>query len=116
MAPENAPVRLVSAILEELNYEILENYLYLDSTGQVCLIKPTNYDQQEKTKFRKQFGRIENMGYDPKEDCFICAQGRRLPLRRESSEWIDGQLVTTAWYCCAKDINQPKTLRLRKTC
>ncbi len=40
------------------------------------------------------------MSYDTAEDCFTCAQGRRLPLRRECTEMKDGQFVTTAWYRC----------------
>ena len=29
---------------ERVSHESLENYLYLESTGQMCFIKPTNYD------------------------------------------------------------------------
>lgn len=116
-------------VVADAGYESLENYLYLESTGQLCFIKPTNYDQKKGKKFNKQIGRIENMEYDPEEDCFTCAYGRKLPLRRECTEEIDGRFVTTAWYrcescsdcpvrsqCCrAKDPEQPKTLTLQKT-
>lgn len=116
-------------VTADAGYESLDNYLYLDATGQTCMIKPANYDQKKKPKFRKQIGRVENMKYDPKEDCFTCAQGRKLPLRRECTELRDGQFVTTAWYrcescegcpcrtqCCrAKDQNKPKELTLQKT-
>ncbi len=138
MIPEEAPVRLASAVMEELDYEevvadagyeCLDNCLYLDSTGQTCFIKPTSYDQKKRKKFKKQIGRVENMAYDPEEDCFTCAQGRKLPLRRECTEIKDGQFVSTAWYrcedcsgcpcrnqCCrAKDPNQPRELCLQKT-
>ena len=73
-------------MVADAGYESLDNYLYLDSTGQVCFIKPTNYDQSRSKKFRKQIGCIENMKYDAEEDCFICAQGRRFSLRREHTE------------------------------
>lgn len=116
-------------VVADAGYESLENYLYLDSTGQACLIKPTNYERKKSKKFQKQIGRIENMTYDPEEDCFTCAQGRKLTLRRECTEVRDGQLVSTAWYrcedctgcpcrsqCCrAKDPEQPKELCLQKT-
>ena len=69
------------------------------------------------------------MSYDLQDDCFTCAQGRKLPLRRECTELQDGHFVTTAWYrcedcrgcplraqCCqAKDPEQPKELRVNKT-
>lgn len=105
------------------------NHLYLESTGQTCFVKPANYDQKKSRKFKKQIGRVENMTYDPQEDSFTCAQGRKLTLRRECTERREGQLVSTAWYrcegctgcpcralCCrAKDPAQPKELCLQKT-
>ena len=116
-------------VVADAGYESLDNYLYLDSTGQTCLIKPANYDQKKRKKFQKQIGRIENMAYNPEEDCFTCAQGRKLSLCREYTEEKDSRFVTTAWYrcencagcpcrslCCrAKDPEQPKQLCLQKT-
>ena len=116
-------------VVADAGYESLENYLYLEQNGQMCFIKPTNYDQKKTSKFRKQVGRIENMKYDPEADCFTCVQGRKLYLRRETTEVQDGQLVSTAWYrcedcsqcpcrvqCCrAKDLNKPKEIVLHKT-
>lgn len=116
-------------VVADAGYESLDNYLYLDSTGQMCFIKPTNYEQKKRKKYKKQIGRIENMKYDGEEDCFYCAQGRRLSLRRELTEDVRGQLITTAWYrcedcrecpcraqCCqARDLNKPKEIMLRKT-
>lgn len=69
------------------------------------------------------------MAYDPEEDCFTCAQGRKLSLCREYTEEKDSRFVTTAWYrcencagcpcrslCCrAKNPEQPKQLCLQKT-
>ena len=69
------------------------------------------------------------MAYDPEEDCFTCAEGRSLFLRRETSELLNGHFVTTAHYrcedckgcprrsaCCqAKDPEQPKEITLKKT-
>ncbi len=116
-------------VVADAGYESLENYLYLECNDQLCFIKPTNYDQKRTGKFRKQIGRIENMEYNPEEDCFTCAQGRKLYLGRECTDEKDGQFVTTAWYrcencsgcpirvqCCrAKNAEQPKTLVLQKT-
>lgn len=116
-------------VVADAGYESLENYLYLEQNGQMCFIKPTNYDQKKTGKFRKQVGRIENMIYDPEADCFTCAQGRKLYLRRETTEVQDGQLVSTAWYrcedcsecpcriqCCrAKAPDKPKEIVLKKT-
>ena len=116
-------------VTADAGYESLENYLFLEGNGQISFIKPTNYESQKTKKFKRKIGRIENMAYDPEEDCFTCAEGRSLPLRRETSEFQDGQMVTTAYYrcesckdcprrkdCCqAKDPEEPKELTLKKT-
>ena len=116
-------------VVADAGYESLENYLYLERNGQMCFIKPTNYDQKKTKKFQKQVGRIENTEYDPEVDSFTCAQGRKLTLRRETTEERDGQFVSTAWYrcedcrgcpcraqCCrAKYQDRPKELILKKT-
>ncbi len=116
-------------VTADAGYESLDNYLYLEDNGQLCFIKPQNYEVKRRGSFRKQLGRIENMQYDAEEDCFICAERRKLPLRRESTELKDGHFISTAWYrcencsgcshraaCCqAKDREQPKTVILRKT-
>ena len=117
------------SVTADAGYERLSNYLYLEANGQMSFIKPANYEQQKSSSFKKQIGRMENMAYDAKEDSYTCAQGRKLNLRRESTELENGRYVTTAWYrcescvgcpvrekCCqAKDTAQPKELRVNKT-
>ena len=44
-------------VVADAGYESLENYLYLEQHGQMCFIKPTNYDQK-KTKKQKKKGSI----------------------------------------------------------
>ena len=116
-------------IVADAGYESKGNYIYLESTGQMSYIKPVNYEQKRTKKFKAQIGRIENMRYDETEDCYVCAQGRRLPLRRECTEMQNGIPVTTAWYrcencsncpqrarCCKKtDAEAPKELRLERS-
>ena len=116
-------------VTADAGYESLENYLFLEENGQVSFIKPANYEAQKTKKFKQKIGRIENMAYDTEEDCFTCAEGRKLPLRRETSELLDGHFITTAHYrcedckgcpqrsaCChAKDTEKPKEVTLKKT-
>lgn len=116
-------------VTADAGYESLENYLYLEENGQLSFIKPANYEAKKTKRFKEKIGRIENMAYDTEEDCFTCAQGRKLPLRRECTKLEHGQFVTTAWYrcedcshcpqrsaCCqAKDTEKPKEVMLKKT-
>ena len=116
-------------VTADAGYESLENYLYLESNGQISFIKPSNYEAQKTKKFRSQIGRIENMEYDREDDCFICAEGRKLYCRKSSTELVNGVPVTKAWYrcedcqncpqrekCCRKkDVNAPKEVILQET-
>ena len=116
-------------VTADAGYESLENYLYLEANGQMCFIKPSNYEAQKTKKFKSQIGRIENMKYDREEDCFICAEGRKLYCRKVSTEVHNGIPVTRAWYrcegcancpqrekCCRKqDMNAPKEVIMKET-
>lgn len=57
-------------VTADAGYESLDNYLYLESNGQLSFIKPSNYEAQKTKKYKSQIGRIENMKYDKDEDCF----------------------------------------------
>ena len=61
----------------DAGYESLENYLYLAQNGQVCFIKPANYDQKKAKKFKRQIGRIGNMAYCHDDDCFNLYAGAK---------------------------------------
>ena len=116
-------------VAADAGYESEDNYLYLEANGQMSFIKPSNYEAQKTKKYRSQIGRIENMQYDKEEDCFICAEGRKLYCRKVSTEVKNGTPVTRAWYrcescencpqrekCCRKqDINAPKEVILKET-
>ncbi len=116
-------------VVADAGYESEDNYLYLESNGQMSFIKPTNYEAQKTKKFKAQIGRIENMIYDKYEDHYICAEGRRLLCRKVSTEFKNSIPVTQAWYrsegcencsqrekCCRKqDVNAPKEVILKET-
>ena len=95
-------------VTADAGYESLENYLYLESNGQVSFIKPSNYEAQKTKKYRSQIGRIENMQYDKEEDCYICAEGRKLYCRKVSTEVNNGTPITRAWYRCENCQNCPQ--------
>ena len=65
-------------VIADAGYESEENYLYLRAKGQDSYIKPNNYEQSKKRKWKKDIGRRENMTYLAQEDAYLCAEGRRL--------------------------------------
>lgn len=94
-------------VTADAGYESLENYLYLEKNGQMSFIKPSNYEARKTKRFKEQVGRIENMTYDEQWDAFICAYGKTLSLRRETTELVQGRPVTTSWYRCEDCTNCP---------
>jgi hypothetical protein len=99
-------------VVADAGYERLDNYLYLEANRQTSFIKPLNYEETKKKSFKRQIGRIENMTYLEDEDCYVCAAGRKLRLRRECSEYSAGQAITTAYYRCENCADCP----YRKAC
>ena len=126
---ERAHQQRYEEVVADAGYESEDNYLYLEANGQMSFIKPSNYEAQKTKKYRSQIGRIENMQYDKEEDCFICAEGRKLYCRKVSTEVRNGTPVTRARYrcescencpqrakCCQKrDMTAPKEVILKET-
>lgn len=91
-----------SKIVADAGYESQDNYLYLDSRGQMSFIKPQNYEYENTKQFKTKIGRRENMQYDDIEDSYICAVGKKLTFFREKSVVTkEGYVKTTAYYQCA---------------
>ena len=55
-------------ITADAGYESEENYLFLESNGQISFIKPSNYEISKTRKYQQDIGRIENMDYDKERD------------------------------------------------
>lgn len=95
-------------IVADAGYESLNNYLYLEDNGQTSFIKPINYETQKSKKFKAQIGRRENMQYNEQENCYICADARKLTFHRESTSLNhQGYYQTTAYYRCENCIDCP---------
>ena len=110
-------------IVADAGYESMENYLYLEKHGLESYIKPQNHDSKKTAKFKQQIGRAENMAYDGEGDFYVCAQGRKLSLYRESEK---GGIITSHYRCesctdcpcrekcCKAKDDRPKELQTRK--
>ena len=89
-------------IVADAGYESEENYLWLEGRGQEAYIKPTNYETSKKRSAKKDIGRRENMAYDPEEDSYTCANGKKLVvtgIRRCKTK--TGYVSEKTQYSCA---------------
>lgn len=76
------------SVTADAGYESLENYRHLEESGQICFIKPSNYESAKK-KTKRWVGRQEDMEYAPEHDVYFCRGGKALwPVgtRRRKSE------------------------------
>ena len=73
-------------IVADAGYESEENYLFLEENGQLAYIKPQNYEISKTRKYRQDIGRMENMIYDEKADCYYCKNGQALTVQYEKRE------------------------------
>jgi transposase len=82
----NAKYRFKPDLCLDAGYESEEIYDYLEKEEYYSYIKPANYEQSKKRKYRANIGRRENMDYNPKKDEYTCAQGRKLSVITEKNE------------------------------
>ena len=69
----------VHRMMLDSGYESEENYHYAQAHENISLfVKPANYEQMKKKKYRSDISRRENMAYDSESDTYTCANGKKL--------------------------------------
>lgn len=69
----------VKRVVYDSGYESEENYKFFEAHDELDLyVKPSNYEQKKKRKYKKDISRRENMPYDAKRDVYTCANGKEL--------------------------------------
>jgi transposase len=82
-------------------YESEENYLYLDGRKVTYYIKPQNYEQQKKRKYKSDISKRENMAYNSETDEYTCANGKPLkPIRTVKKKSKTGYESEVTVYEC----------------
>ena len=67
-------------ITADAGYESEENYLFLESNGQLSYIKPSNYEISKTRKYKNDIGKAENMEYDSESDSYTCRNSKKLTV------------------------------------
>lgn len=65
-------------IIADAGYESEENYMFLETNGQLSFIKTANYETRKTRKYKNDIGRIDNMSYDLENDYYICKNNKKL--------------------------------------
>lgn len=100
-------------VTADAGYESEENYTYFEGKdGQVCFIKPQNYERSKTRKFKSNMNLRENMKYDESVDEYTCQNGRQLRAvymgARKSKSGFESEIT---YYECdsCKDCPHKKT-------
>ena len=88
-------------IVADAGYESEENYLFLEENGQTAYIKPNNYEQSKKRRYKQDIGRMENMTYDPEQDHYVCFNGKKIIWKydRKEKTATGYQRITSVYEC-----------------
>ena len=101
-------------VVADAGYESEENYSFYEKLPQTELwVKPSNYEQQKKRKYRTDISRKENMVYDAQKDIYLCAGGKELhPSATRHYTTKSGYVTETTIYQCEDCSHCP----LKKQC
>ena len=96
-------------VTADAGYESEENYAYLEKNGQLCFIKPANYEQQRKRRTNRYLR--ENMPYDPAGDVYTCPAGRHFvregTAKRKYKSGYEAELSTYVCESCEGCMQKP---------
>jgi transposase len=94
----------VKRVVVDAGYESEENYSYFEEHQQLSLfVKPSNYEQKKKAKYRTDIGRRENMAYDEASDSYTCANGKALAaICVKKTRSSAGYPIETTVYECSE--------------
>jgi transposase len=68
------------AIIADAGYGSEENYQYLKDKGIDAYIKYNTFEKEKTQKWQQDLSRIENLYYNPEQDCYYCPMGQKMNL------------------------------------
>ena len=91
----------IKNFIADAGFESEENYSYLAGREIIYYIKPQIYEQQQKSSFKKNISKRENMTYNPETDEYTCANVKQLkPIKVTKKKMESGFETETTIYEC----------------
>ncbi len=95
-------------IIADAGYESEENYTYFEQKGQMCFIKPQNYERSKTKKYKSNMALRENMKYDEILDEYTCQNNKKLKAVAEKKDKsTHGFDITKTTYECESCLDCP---------
>lgn len=68
------------ALIADAGYGSEENYQYLEDKGINAYIKYNTFEKEQTKKWHQDLSHIENLYYNPEQDCYYCPMGQKMEL------------------------------------
>lgn len=68
------------AIIADAGYGSEENYQYLEDKKIDAYIKYNTFEKETTNKWHQDLSRIENLYYNPEQDCYYCPMGQKMEM------------------------------------
>jgi transposase len=81
--------RLPRTVVADAGYGSEENYAYLERSEIEAVVKYPLFNKQQKRSWRKQRFQVDNWGYDPERDEYLCPNQQRLTYQGTRSRTTD---------------------------
>ncbi|MFC6601720.1 transposase [Ectobacillus funiculus] len=89
-------------MIADSDYGSEENYAYCEQADTKAFIKYNTLDVEQTKVWKNEIGRVENMTYEEDCDEWICTNGKRLTLQRETKRQLDnGYMWVKRIYRCS---------------
>jgi transposase len=81
--------RMPETLVADAGYGSEENYDYLEKNGVEAFVKFNYFHIEQSKKWRSDPFRVDNLQYDPDNDCYTCPSGQKMNFIREETQETD---------------------------
>ena len=97
--------RMPETLVADAGYGSEENYEYLEKNGVEAFVKFNYFHIEQSKKWKSDPFRVDNLQYDPDNDCYICPSGQKMNFIREETQETDNRFKQTRRIYRAQNCN-----------
>jgi transposase len=87
--------RMPETLVADAGYGSEENYDYLEKNGIEAFVKFNYFHIEQIKKWKSDPFRVDNLQYDPDNDCYTCPSGQKMNFTREETQETDRRFKQT---------------------
>jgi hypothetical protein len=91
--------KMPDVLVADAGYGSEENYEYLEKNGVEAFVKYNYFHVEQSKKWKTDPFKVDNLPYDPDNDCFTCPSGQKMNfIRKQTKETDNGFKQTKSIY------------------